>query len=198
MLLPVSLLCLSALVAAIDPPCVVSSATPADICAQRGAFGGSLVVPQVRLIFSASSSADKIPVIPLAPSRNALPRVQVLPSFLPVGYLHLQYGTVDVGGGASPIPPLHRSSADLSPAQQLSPARVGSTPIISYVATPGIASGPTYILILLDSDSPNPSVLHWMQTDLTVQTTTNLLVSSAAPAAQYVGPAPPQGNGTHR
>ena len=86
-------------------------------------------------------------------------------------------------------------------AQQLSPVRVGSTPAIAFNPLAGSATSPLYMLVMVDMDIPTsikPGVLHWAQSDLTLNPDTGALTSNVKPVAQYAGPAPPQGNGTHR
>lgn len=112
----------------------------------------------------------------------------VIPSFLPTGVLSLVYGNVNVGG-----------------AQQLSPSRLVNPPLLAFNATPGTNSGPKYLLIMVDPDSPSPSpgntqadVVQWLQTDLTVDPATLALTSSTPAVGSYIGPAPAMNAGIHR
>ena len=198
-----SLLALTALasfVVAQDPPCTPSD--PVLICQQRAAFGGSLVVPEVRL----RSVPLRFSYFPRSLSELPLTRARSeCRLFRPS--CPLEYSISSTAPSTSEEVSAHRIPSNRRvylivnaiSAQQLAPNRVGNTPVISFDnVIPGSNSGPLYTLVMLDYDSTVPSVLHWMQTDLTVQATTNLLTSNVAPAAQYAGPAPPQGSGVHR
>lgn len=69
---------------------------------------------------------------------------------------------------------------------------------------PGASTDKTYLVVSLDIDAPYPSatvfspILHWIQSGLTVNTSTGQLTSSDPTVASYIGPAPPPLSSPHR
>ncbi|KAF2721590.1 PEBP-like protein [Polychaeton citri CBS 116435] len=88
----------------------------------------------------------------------------------------------------------------ISTAQYFPRAEAQTAPQISF-AVPDPSA--TYMVVSLDLDAPFPSwsglgpILHWIQPGFKAGPD-NLLVSSDAFVADYIGPAPPPGSSPHR
>lgn len=102
---------------------------------------------------------------------------QIIPSFQPSGLLMVTYGTVTLGG-----------------AQNMSPSRVATAPVVAISQVPGTKMGPSYTLVMFDGTTKD---LTWLQTDLTAQPSTQNLVSNTAPLVPYNSPNPAPNSGLH-
>ncbi|EGG03707.1 uncharacterized protein MELLADRAFT_72536 [Melampsora larici-populina 98AG31] len=106
---------------------------------------------------------------------------QVMPDFKPRGALYAQYGHVVVGG-----------------AQQLSPTRVKTSPILSLALLDAKLSSTKYVAFCIDFQPNNRyTKLIWLQDGLALNAKTHLLASSRRALLPYQSPNPPKGTGTH-
>ncbi|KAH9815990.1 secreted protein [Melampsora americana] len=106
---------------------------------------------------------------------------QVMPDFKPLGALYAQYGHIVVGG-----------------AQQLAPAEVNRSPILSLALLDQKLSSTQFVAFCIDFQPSNLyAKLIWLQDGLSLNSNTHLLTSSKRALIPYQSPNPIKGTGTH-